>query len=473
MKVVGIIAEYNPFHVGHSYHLQETRKHVGDDAIIVVVMSGNFVQRGEPAIFDKWSRAKKALQHGANLVVELPTYYATAAADDFAFGATAVLRQLGATHLSFGSEVTSRSVLSEFLETDHDVEKKACIQRALKQGLSYPTALREAGISLPPNAMLGSLYLKYLPDVTPVIIERKGRHGQSELIDVQDEEDCSYPSALAIRTHMERYRAEGTAFCSDFFSELSRVSRIDYTAFRGAEQALFWRDMSPYLLYKIRMSTMRELAACRDVTEGFQHRLQSVALRALTVEELFERVKTKRFINARIKRMMLAILLGIEKRPPFVNEKDVSRKRTKYSPSYLRVLAFDECGRMMLHQHKKRIKEMQDERSIAPFQGEPCVSGEIITKLSKSILYRTLPIEEFAMGDGANREGACSRYSYSGGKQPLDSSDVNTGEDGQHLVDQYFLSLDVRAATLYATMCGKPFDEHQRVPFIITNDRIV
>ncbi len=516
MKIVGIIAEYNPFHAGHSYHLKETRKRVGDDAIIVVVMSGNFVQRGEPAIFHKWSRAKKAVEHGANLVVELPTYYATAAADDFAWGATAVLRQLGATHLSFGSEITTLSTLSQFGETENPAKTRDTLQKALSEGCSYPHALRQAGICLPPNAMLGSLYLKQMPEATPIIIQRKGNHGSSALIEnpkygtkmyptkykktpvnkvkkdsIEDNEPDCYPSALAIRKHMESYQAETKTLSSEFLSELSRVSGVDYTkdvpftgkipletpslensplpspAFEKVEKLntkwglhppLFWEKISPFLLYKIRMSSVKEIASFRDITEGFEHRLQSAAQDASNADELLKKANTKRFTNARIKRMLLAILLNIKKTFPFspheeFNREQKQRFRRKPTPSYLRVLAFDNNGRKVLNAQKQKEENR--------------LQIEIITKLSKSKLYRTL--EKY--DDRLDPDFTISPNDTFPQKSctvtnPLERSRPQPLDNVQQLVDKYFLSLDLRAAALYATLLSTPSNEHQRLPFI-------
>ena len=142
MKVCGVIAEYNPFHNGHAYHLEETRQKTGAEAI-VCVMSGNFVQRGMPALFDKWTRTQMALQNGVYLVVELPTYYATASAEFFAQGSIGLLDSMGIVDsLSFGAKTEDMDTLKRianilYLEPD---EYKELLKVELKKGVSYPTA---------------------------------------------------------------------------------------------------------------------------------------------------------------------------------------------------------------------------------------------------------------------------------------------------------------------------------------------
>ena len=146
MKVCGIIAEYNPFHNGHAYHIQKTKEITGSDAI-VAVMSGNFVQRGAPALMDKWTRTKMALQNGVDLVIELPTYYATSSAEYFAQGSVALLDSLGIVdNLSFGSKTTDLDALKRianilYLEPN---DYKNLLQAELKKGLSYPIARSNA-----------------------------------------------------------------------------------------------------------------------------------------------------------------------------------------------------------------------------------------------------------------------------------------------------------------------------------------
>ncbi len=558
MKIVGIIAEYNPLHVGHLYHLQETRKQVGEDAVIVTIMSGNFVQRGEPAIFDKWYRAKKALLSGADLVIELPTYYATAAADDFAYGAAKLLTLVGATHISFGSEVTDIECLKKFVDQTEIPEFQKQLKDQLNKGLSYSVAMREAGLSLPPNALLGALYLKNLPDIKPIIISRKGSHSNSKLLPPTNTKKANnsenntlseqntldnqqeFSSATAIRTHLQNIlfslKQNATTHphanihrtsvrpsnnkisigdSVNFYQELSSVSGIDYSdleelfsvssndysdLFKKNTQArtldanysyanrsneakttenppfvspknetspVFWNHLSDLILYKIRTTSSTQLASIRDITEGFENRLKQVARNATSAEELLSLAQTKRFTDARIRRMLISALLDIQKNntskttlndgdsddghnsgnsdngysannhaKKYQNEEDAYSKPT---PNYLRILAFNAKGKAVLANIQSKNKELKKAQNHR--RDKSAEYSEIITKLSKSETYKSLQ------------------------NQPIDFCTTGFGNTLQNSKLE-LLSIDLKADALYATLTNRPFDEHTKVPYI-------
>lgn len=219
MKVAGIIAEYNPFHKGHQYHIEETRKKTGAD-YVVVVMSGDYVQRGEPAIADKYMRTQMALSGGADLIIEMPTIYATASAEYFATAGIGILDKLGCVnYLSFGSEWAEVEDFSAYasLFLEEPEEYKQILQEQLKLGKSFPEARAFAARKLlfdskpekaieflkEPNHILGLEYIKALKrrnsSIKPVVIKRKGNHyHENELTE-------GYSSATAIRQAMQQY----------------------------------------------------------------------------------------------------------------------------------------------------------------------------------------------------------------------------------------------------------------------------
>ncbi len=365
MNVVGIIAEYNPFHAGHLYHLMETKKRMPHGAVVVAVMSGNFVQRGEPAVIDKWSRARVAVECGVNLVVELPAFYATAAAPDFARGAVEVLRLIGATHISFGSEVASMEELGKMSRSAVDGDYRAELKRQLAAGRSYSAAASIAADSIGcinyPNAVLASEYLRHAEGIEPILVHRRNTHGEEALRESGAgffEGDSSaaapnlaYSSAKAIRNALFRGIAErdaiaGTGFAGAGFAEaLSAIAGIDYTsAFNESDLCgpVFLDSLDEFVLYFVRSQGAGRLSRVRGIAEGFENRLKSAALMAKNAGELVALSATRRFTESRIKRILIAALLGIE-------------GYTAPQQTYLRVLAYDGAGRALLAALKKQV----------------------------------------------------------------------------------------------------------------------
>ena len=204
MKVCGVICEYNPFHNGHAHQLSRAKKLTNAD-FLVCAMSGAFVQRGEPACLDKWTRAEAALRGGADLVLELPALFAVRAAQDFAFGGVSLLDALGVvTHLSFGAENDDLALLTR-LSRPETAEESERIRQGLAQGLSHPAARTAAlGVPTPPNVILAAEYLRTLQKldsrILPVPVKRDSEH--------RDETLHSMASATAIRAALRRFRGQ-------------------------------------------------------------------------------------------------------------------------------------------------------------------------------------------------------------------------------------------------------------------------
>lgn len=337
MKVAGIVAEYNPFHLGHEYHIRQTRL-LTSATHIVAVMSGNFVQRAEPAIAEKNARAAIAVACGADLVIELPVAWACATAQTFAFGAVSLLDGLGCVDaLSFGSESGDTQALQALAGVMAGEEFNAAIRGELKSGLSL-AAIRQqcAGrllgeaAALPlsnPNDTLAVEYLSALDrlhcSIQPFAVARKGAGHDSVCT------DSEYRSASQIR---DMIRA-GEAF--DAFLPHSSAKGLAAEMAAGRAPADFGK-LETAVIYALRRMTQEELRLLPDISEGIENRVIKAAARTADMESLFLAAKTKRISHARIRRIVLSAFLGI---------------RTADSagvPPYARVLTANEKGMEVL-----------------------------------------------------------------------------------------------------------------------------
>ncbi len=327
MTVVGIVAEYNPFHAGHAHHVRETRRRLGGCAV-VAVMSGNFVQRGDCAVLDKWTRARAALEGGVDLVLELPTVWAVSSAEGFARGAVGLLEATGVVrHISFGSERDDVDGLRKVAACLDSTAYRAMLRRFLDQGLPFAVcrqaAVREllgeepAGLLSQPNGNLGVEYLRALSvlgsSIRPMTVLRAGA-GHDEGGHPQ------YPSASWLR---ERMLADGAG--SDDLASLSFGERA--------------------ALARLRAMTLEDFRALPDGNGGLADRLYQAVRRGRTLEEVYALAKTKRYAHARIRRMALWGALGLR-------EADRPGR-----PPYLRVLGANERGREVL-------REMRDKAAL-------------------------------------------------------------------------------------------------------------
>ena len=344
MKTIGIVAEFNPFHEGHKYLIEQAKADTDAD-ICVVVMSGNFVQRGMPAAFDKWQRAKTAVEQGVSLVVELPTVYACNSAEYFAKGAVEVLEGLGCVDIiAFGSEsgdLPSLQTAADFLKAE-DYALKDRIQVLMREGYSHPKAREiavleqehdfEDALIKEPNNILGIEYLKQIRTLQPHTVKRKGKG--------------YHQSASEIRAQMEEENPAYFKKISDNFFSMTAM--------------------------KILQTPAEELAGFAAADLGLANKLKKEIRYADSLESLIERVKSKVYTRTRIMRLLTHILLDIRK-------EDVENAK-----AYIRVLAFDEAGSKFLKEVKKR------ETNILPvitnINKEAGKYPEIAASLEKDIL---------------------------------------------------------------------------------------
>lgn len=341
MRVCAVICEYNPFHLGHAYHLRAAREASGADYVLCL-MSGALTQRGAFARHDKWLRARAALENGADLVLELPTRFACAPAPDFASGGVALLSALGvATHLSFGCEASALPLLSAAaaLFKAESPAFSAALRARLADGLPYPRAralAAEQAAGLPaallaqPNAALALEYLQALPpEIAPVPVERRGSGYHDAAL-------SSLSSATAVRAALAR---------GDLPAVLSAVpspaplQAAEARGFVHEEEAL-----TQALLYRLRTASPDALAALYGMDEGLERRFLAAAQTCASREALLDFVKTKRYTRARLSRLCAYALL------------DLSRDfaQAHRAPEYARVLGFRRSAAPLLKAVKRR-----------------------------------------------------------------------------------------------------------------------
>ncbi|MBZ4655437.1 MAG: hypothetical protein JG781_2796 [Peptococcaceae bacterium] len=350
MNIAGIIAEYNPFHLGHLYHLQETRKKTAAEGIICV-MSGHFVQRGEPSLVNKWARAEMALAHGADLVLELPALYATRSAYWFARGGVETLVHTGiVTHLSFGVEALEPEALEKAagLLARETSDFQANLKNFLDEGLSFPKARAQAlSLKIPegeaiwhqPNIILALSYLRTIKEkklaIKPVIIERQGAGYHDKNLT-----PGKYASASAIRE--ELFKALESKEVSlkkveEFLPQAAiTILRREFAAGRGP---LSLEDFTPQLLTLLRRSELPELQRIIDIKEGLENRIRSAANTATSIRDFLAKLKTKRYTYTRLQRFLIHLLLN------YTMDKEADLPE---GPPYLRVLGFTSHGRKLL-----------------------------------------------------------------------------------------------------------------------------
>jgi len=347
MKVVGLIVEYNPLHNGHLYHYQESLRATGADAS-VAVMSGNFLQRGEPAIVNKWARAQMALDIGIDLVLELPTAYCTQNAEVFAYGAVATLDALGIVQqVCFGSESGDISWLQELAAQlkDEPVPFKEALKTHLNLGLPYPKAYARAASSLAgvpeellgqPNNILGLNYVLAIKrlesSIQPATITRqKAGYHQANITDQQ------IASATALRKLIFEQSLES-------IKPYVPPSTLHILMLEKAQDRfpMSWENFYLLLTHSLTVHSPEALANIHEMEEGIEHRIKKHHPSALAFQDLMEAVKTKRYTWNRIQRLFLYILLNLQK-------KEMERLKQDQKPPYIRVLGFSEKGRQLLH----------------------------------------------------------------------------------------------------------------------------
>lgn len=374
MSVLGIVAEYNPLHTGHAYHISHSVEEVGADAA-VCVLSSQFVQRGEPAIVNKQARTRMALMNGIDLVIELPAAFSCASAEYFASAAVKLLDSLGVVDiLSFGSEEGSLIPLNKAADllAFETPAFKISLKDSLDKGFSYPVARQAALKSCldgdtyravsSPNNILGIEYLKALKrlgsSIQPETIRRAGQGYNDETL------DKTFSSATAIRNHIRSVLAKSSSdenrlradMTFNIPSELIYMLlpnmpepsfKILESELRAGRGPVFFENFEGILFHRLRTATDQELTALPFMEEGLHNRLRQAALKEPSLEALINYCTTSRYPSSRINRILCALLLGMT--GSFLEE----LKNNGYA-QYIRVLGFNDKGRGLLAASRKK-----------------------------------------------------------------------------------------------------------------------
>lgn len=365
MKTVAVIAEYNPFHNGHAYQLQEIRRCLNADAVIVI-MSGNFVQRGEPAMVEKAVRAKTALESGADLIIELPVLYATASAEVFAAGAVSILSALGCVDtLVFGAEESNLSAITQIAHilAEEPAEYRDLLKEYLQNGYTYPlassTALQQylktsdiADILSKPNNILAIQYCKALyqlnSSIKPYLIPRKGAGYNEDTLS----SDAEYSSATAIRKAMFQLY--------DGFSDTTGIPSADdlripsfayENLLKETEQnrLLFPDSISPILHAKLIVEKETGFEQYLDISKELSDKIIKNLNSYTGFSQFCDLLKSKEYTYLRIRRSLLHIYLGI------TNELFRNAKEQGYA-FYARPLGFNDIGKAVFSDIVKTSK---------------------------------------------------------------------------------------------------------------------
>ncbi|GIO22314.1 nucleotidyltransferase [Oceanobacillus sp. J11TS1] len=350
MKTCGLIVEYNPFHYGHQYHLQQSKKKTGADCV-VAVMSGNFLQRGEPAITDKFSRAKAAILGGVDLVLELPYVYAVQHSDYFARGAIDVLYHAGVDSVCFGSESgdIDSFINAYHLHKQHEDQYQSHIKTFLNKGYAYPDAATRAYQTVfntsdtldlsKPNNILGLSYIRAIKDsnysIEPFTIQRiYNNYHDTEITG-------NIASATSIRK--EIFKSPST---TERASETMPATTFDILT-NYKHQTGYWHEWElyfPFLKYRVQTMSLTELQQIEGVAEGLEHRIMRTAQDACSFQEWMTALKTKRYTWTRLQRIFVHILTNTKK----------TENILAHDLGYIRVLAMNKIGQSFLNQQKKK-----------------------------------------------------------------------------------------------------------------------
>lgn len=392
MKVCAVIAEYNPFHLGHEYHLKQARL-LTDADYIIVVMSGSFVQRGDPALIDKYARAKTALSCGADLVLELPTCFSAGSAEYFARGAISMLDHLGMVDfLCFGSECSEIQFLSQFADIflkEPEPYKKILLEK-LKLGYSYPTARSNAlviaypelaadiSVISSPNNILGIEYIKALhrrrSHIHPVNIRRIGSDYRDKRL------GPFHSSSRALRQAIYSNRS-----IEELHSQMPEEAYSILTDYFDREKPLFQDDFSTLLHYKLLSEQAKGYTDYLDITPDLSDKICKYVYQYTTFSEFCDMLKSKDMTYTRISRCLLHILLNITKDNMqfYIDNQD--------SISYARLLGFREDAKPLLTAIDKNtsiplISKMADAEKLLTGGGQHMFQQEVqITDIYSSI----------------------------------------------------------------------------------------
>lgn len=346
MQAIGIVAEYNPFHNGHQYHIAQAKTMAEADGVIAV-MSGSFTQRGEAAVFDKWTRTELALTSGVDLVLELPTAFSVRSAAYFASGAVQTLAATGiCKYLSCGAESENTADLSRlalYLANEPE-EYQNTLQDYLQKGLSFPDARQKAleALNIPgfesisqPNNILALHYLETIHrcglSLTPLLVARRGSYNDTSV----PADSAAFASASAIR---RLFAQQNSGWVQQVPAPVATIIR------RQMQKGCTPIQMESFALAiftLLRRSTPEELSEILEISEGLEHRMYDAAFQTETLDDLCTAIKSRRYTYTRIQRTLCHLLLNMKQDMNFT------------APQYIRILGFNETGQKLLKEMKK------------------------------------------------------------------------------------------------------------------------
>lgn len=401
MKIVGLITEYNPFHAGHLYHMQQARELTGAD-YCVVLMSGSFVQRGEPAIFDKYLRTKTALLAGADLVLEIPAAFSTASAHEFAAYGVALLSAIGVDAVVFGSECGQIEILKQaaYALNHESAEFQERLRKGLKAGLTYPQARAKAlemedtwaSVLSSPNNILGIEYLRAAEDLhSPMefyTISRKGSGYHEDTL-----ADANFPSASAIRGIIRNSLSKDKDLLDILASHLPAVTHPAYT---GAVP-VFVDDFSELL--NAAVLQMQATFSIADLSPELAARLAKPPYFPLSFEERIQALKTRQLTYTRVSRALLHLVLGMR-------EEDISRWKEEGYALYARILGFRRQSSPLLScLHKKSSIPLITKMADAAQNLSPSALALLEQEVYASHLYQTVRMKRSGVFQNEYTEG--------------------------------------------------------------------
>ena len=353
-KILGVISEYNPFHYGHLHHIEESKKRVNPD-YTVAVMSGNFVERGDAAIIDKWSRAQMALENGIDLVIELPLIYSISSAENFAMGGIKIFNSLNMdTTLSFGSECGDINVLYSIAKVlcEEPPEYLSILNHELTSGISYPKAREKAllmylndirkyaNVLSGSNNILGIEYLKAIQKLKAKLkvttITREGSNYNDLDLNSKFSSATAIRKAITENTDIKKYVPE-----SNYNILQDKISKNEIVCGLATyEQAI---------IYKLRTMSIEEIATIPDVSEGLENKIKKASDNCNNLADLIDMIKSKRYTLTRINRILLYVLLNITKKDIEASYKAIP---------YIRVLGVNAKGKELISKISKANKKI-------------------------------------------------------------------------------------------------------------------
>lgn len=370
MDSIAIIAEYNPFHKGHKKMIDILRKTYGTHTIIIVLMSGSFVQRGEPALFDKWKRAAWAVSCGADCVFELPCAFVLNGAEAFAAGGIRLAAQLGCTAISCGMEHGSASDITALAEAALSLDVKPYLAAGRLQGTSYGTALTQALTdALPqkssllqyPNTLLALEYVKaikrYAKNLQFLPVKRTGTHNAQDL--------TTYASASLLRQAVITARSE-----TDYMQYIPEKNRKSFQKILANQAYCNYFRYQDLILYESRRRSPEELGLLPAFQYGIENRWKNIMGQSVTWQSGIEQLKTRRYPFSRLCRMGAYTVLGITKNSML--------QWQKQGPQYARLLALSSQGRQFIHETKKN--------ATLPIVNKITQSADMLTSCGRTML---------------------------------------------------------------------------------------